>query len=118
MHRIAALLLCSSLAAVVWAAPAPVYKPDRTRWLGMDGWDAPLDRHRDCRFGRDRDKLVGELFGLLARDLAQRVDVVRQSVMPSVEVHHRAGLETIIGGRGHGRAFKGAGEQSKLALQS
>jgi regulation of enolase protein 1 (concanavalin A-like superfamily) len=59
MHRLAALLLCSSLAAVVaWAAPAPVYKADRTRWLGMDGWDAPIDRHGDCRFGRDRDKLV------------------------------------------------------------
>ena len=38
MYRSLALLLCSLLAAfAALAAPAPVYKPDRTRWLGMEG---------------------------------------------------------------------------------
>src|SRR4051794_38359637 len=58
MLRQAALLLCAAIAFAVSAAPAPVFKPDRTRWLGLDGWDKPVDPAGDCRFDRDRGKLT------------------------------------------------------------
>ena len=49
MHRLAALLLCSLVVAfAALAAPAPVYKPDRTRWLGMAGWDRPACEGAGC----------------------------------------------------------------------
>jgi hypothetical protein len=55
MHRLAVLLLCSSLAAfAAWAAPAPVYKPDRTRWLGVTGWDRPACQGASCTRHGDR----------------------------------------------------------------
>jgi hypothetical protein len=59
MHRSLALLLCSLLAAfAAFAAPAPVYKPDRTRWLGLSGWDKPTDPRGGSRFAQAGEKLT------------------------------------------------------------
>ena len=53
--RLAAFLTCPLLVAVAAvAAPAPVYKPDRTRWLGVAGWDRPACEGASCTRHGDR----------------------------------------------------------------
>jgi regulation of enolase protein 1 (concanavalin A-like superfamily) len=59
MHRLAVLLLCCLLVGVAAvAAPAPVFKPDRTRWLGLDGWDGPVYQAGVCTIVRDGGRLT------------------------------------------------------------
>jgi regulation of enolase protein 1 (concanavalin A-like superfamily) len=56
--RSVASLLCAAVACAAFAAPAPVYKPERTRWLGMSGWDKPIDPVGDCLFDRGGGRLT------------------------------------------------------------